>query len=202
MVEDRQISAEFEGLSHGINPERIIDTTINSMMICPMCEHIFWNPQTCLNPDCGRTLCEPCLKRAVEERETCEECLQTTKYDLNPFFVKSFKNLTFRCQNHPKCSETLTYKDLPYHICRHGIQAQGVKIEEIQTQGVKIEAQTYEIEAQGLKIISLEQENETQKHQIVSLEHKIASQDNKIIALENIIEDFKPQIVKIKPKYI
>ena len=119
MVEDKEISAEFEGLIHGINPKRIIGSTINPVVICPMCEHIFWNPQTCSNSECGRTLCEPCLKRAVEERETCEDCLQTTKYDLNPFFVKLFKNLTFKCQNHPKCSETLTYKDLPYHICRH-----------------------------------------------------------------------------------
>ena len=118
MVEDKQISAEFEGLIHGISRERIIDS-IQLMMICPMCEHIFWNPQTCSNPDCGRTLCEPCLKRAVEERKTCEDCLQATKYDPNPFFVKSFKNLTFKCQNHPKCSEILTYKDLPYHICKH-----------------------------------------------------------------------------------
>ena len=119
MVEDKQISREFEGLIHGISRERIIDSTIHSMMICPMCEHIFWNPQTCSNPDCGRTLCEPCLKRAVEERETCEYCLQATKYNPNPFFVQSFKKLTFKCQNHPKCSEILTYKDLPYHICRH-----------------------------------------------------------------------------------
>ena len=119
MVEDKQISAEFEGLIHGISGERIINSIIQSFLICPMCEHIFWNPQTCSNPDCGRTLCEPCLKRAVEERETCEDCLQATKYDPNPFFVKSFKKLTFKCQNHPKCSEILTYKDLPYHICKH-----------------------------------------------------------------------------------
>ena len=119
MVEDKQICREFEGLNHGISVERIIDSTINAMMICPMCEHIFWNPQTCSNSECGRTLCEPCLKRAVEERETCEDCLQATKYDPNPFFVKSFKNLTFKCQNHPKCSEILAYKDLPYHICKH-----------------------------------------------------------------------------------
>ena len=119
MVEDKQICREFEGLIHGISRERIIDSTINPMVICPMCEHIFWNPQTCSNSECGRTLCEPCLKRAVEERETCEDCLQATKYDPNPFFVKSFKNLTFKCQNHPKCSEILAYKDLPYHICRH-----------------------------------------------------------------------------------
>ena len=119
MVEDKEISTEFEGLIHGINPERIIGSTINPLMICPMCKHIFWNPQMCSNSECGRTLCEPCLKRAVEKRETCEDCLQTTKYDPNPFFVKSFKNLTFKCQNHPKCSEILTYKDLPYHICRH-----------------------------------------------------------------------------------
>ena len=119
MVEDKQINTEFEGLIHGISGERIIDSTINSMMICPICEHIFWNPQTCSNSDCARTLCEPCLKRAVEERETCKDCLQATKYDPNPFLVKSFKNLTFKCQNHPKCSEILTYKDLPYHICRH-----------------------------------------------------------------------------------
>ena len=119
MVEDKQISTEFEGLIHGISEERIIDSTIQSMMICPMCEHIFWNPQTCSNPDCGRTLCEPCLKRAVEERETCEDCLQATKYEPNPFFVKLFKNLSIKCQNHPKCSEILAYKDLPYHICRH-----------------------------------------------------------------------------------
>ena len=119
MVEDKQISTEFEGLIHGISGERIIDSTIQSMMICPMCEHIFWNPQTCSTPDCGRTLCEPCLKRAVEERETCKDCLQATKYDPNPFIVKSFKTLTFKCQNHPKCSEILIYKDLPYHICKH-----------------------------------------------------------------------------------
>ena len=119
MVEDKQISTEFEGLIHGISRERIIDSKINPMVICPMCEHIFWNPQTCSNPDCGRTLCEPCLKRAVEERETCEDCLQATKYEPNPFFVKLFKNLTLKCQNHPKCSEILTYKDLPYHICKH-----------------------------------------------------------------------------------
>ena len=99
MIEDRRINAEFEGLSHGINPERIIDSTGYPMMICPMCEQILWNPQMCSDPDCGCTLCERCLKRAVEERETCEDCLQTTKYDPNPFFVKSFKNLTFRCHN-------------------------------------------------------------------------------------------------------
>ena len=120
MVEEKEISKEFEGLIHGISPKRIIDFTINPiMMICPMCERIFWNPQTCSTPDCGRTLCEPCLKRAVEERETCEDCLQPTKFDPNSFFAKSFKTLTFKCQNHPKCSEILTYKDLPYHICRH-----------------------------------------------------------------------------------
>ena len=119
MVEDKQICREFEGLIHGISRERIIDSIIHPMMICPMCEHIFWNPQTCSNSDCGRTLCEPCLKRAVEERETCEDCLQATKYEPNPFFVKLFKNLTLKCQNHPKCSKKLAYKDLPYHICRH-----------------------------------------------------------------------------------
>ena len=102
MIEDRRINAEFEGLSHGINPERIIDSTGYPMMICPMCEQILWNPQMCSDPDCGCTLCERCLKRAVEERETCEDCLQTTKYDPNPFFVKSFKNLTFRCHNNKR----------------------------------------------------------------------------------------------------
>ena len=119
MVEKMEISTEFEGLVHGISSKRIIDFTSNPMMICPMCEYIFWNPQTCSTPDCGLTLCEPCLKRTVESRETCEECLQPTKYDPNTFFPKSFKNLIFRCSNHPKCLETFRYKDLPYHICSH-----------------------------------------------------------------------------------
>ena len=119
MVEEKEISAEFEGLVHGISPERIITATIHPMMICPMCDRIFWNPQTCSTSDCGRTLCEPCLKLTVELRETCEDCLQPIKYDPNTFFGGSFKNLNFRCQNHPKCQETFTYKDLPYHICPH-----------------------------------------------------------------------------------
>ena len=119
MVEEKEISKEFEGLIHGISPKRIIDFIINPMMICPMCERIFWNPQTCSTPDCGRTLCEPCLKRTVEERETCKDCLRPTKYYPNTFFGGSFKTLTFKCQNHLKCSEILSYKDLPYHICRH-----------------------------------------------------------------------------------
>ena len=121
MVEKKEVSEEFEGLLHGISPERLISSTIQSMMLCPMCDRIFWNPQSCSNQDCGRTLCEPCLKRTVEERETCEgeDCLQPTKYNPNPYITQSFKNLTFRCQNHPKCQETFTYKDLPYHICSH-----------------------------------------------------------------------------------
>ena len=119
MVEEKQICTEFEGLIHGISPERIIASTINPLMVCPMCQCAFWNPQMCSNPECGRTICEPCLKRAVEERETCEDCLQPTKYDPNPYIAKSLKNLTFRCQNHPKCSETLSYKDLAYHICKY-----------------------------------------------------------------------------------
>ena len=119
MVEKKEFSAEFEGLIHGISPERLISSTIQSMMLCPMCECIFWNPQTCSTPDCGRTLCEPCLKRTVEDQETCKDCHQPTKYDPISFFAKSFKNLTFRCENHPKCQETFIYKDLPYHICSH-----------------------------------------------------------------------------------
>ena len=119
MVEKKEFSTEFEGLIHGISPARLISSTIHSMMLCKMCERIYWNPQTCSTPDCGRTLCEPCLKRTVEDQETCKDCHQPTKYDPNTFFGGSFKNLTFKCQNHPKCQETFTYKDLPYHICSH-----------------------------------------------------------------------------------
>ena len=117
MEEEKHLNHQFEGLEHGITPERIIDSSIQSMMTCPKCKHIYWNPQMCSTSKCGRTLCEPCLKRALEGGETCDKCKSSTKYEPNPFVANSLTELTFRCMNHPKCEILLEYEDLPYHIC-------------------------------------------------------------------------------------
>ena len=116
MEEEKPINQQFEGLEHGITPERTIES-IHHMMTCPKCKHIYWNPQMCSTPKCGRTLCEPCLKRALEGGETCDKCKSSYKYEPNPFVAMSLTELTFRCMNHPKCEIILEYEDLPHHIC-------------------------------------------------------------------------------------
>ena len=116
MEEEKPINPQFEGLEHGITPERTIES-IHQMMICPKCKHIYWNPQMCFTPKCGQTLCEPCLKRALERGESCDKCKSSTKYEANPFVANSLTGLTFRCMNHPKCEIILEYEDLPHHIC-------------------------------------------------------------------------------------
>ena len=75
MEEGKPINPEFEGLEHGITPERAIEF-IHHMMRCPKCKHIYWNPQMCSTPKCGQTLCEPCLKKALEGGETCDKCIR------------------------------------------------------------------------------------------------------------------------------
>ena len=116
MEKEKPINTQFEGLVQGITPERTIES-IHQMMICPKCKHIYWNPQMCSTPKCGQTLCEPCLKRALEGGETCDKCKNSTKYEPNPFVANSLTGLTFRCMNHPKCEIIIEYEDLPHHIC-------------------------------------------------------------------------------------
>ena len=115
-MEERAINPEFEGLQHGITRERMINVSVYPMMICPKCEHIYWNAQMCSTPRCGRTLCEPCLK-GCGEGERCEGCHKSSKYEANPFVGRSFIELTFHCVNQPKCKEILRYEELAYHIC-------------------------------------------------------------------------------------
>ena len=117
MEEEKHFNPQFEGLEHGITPDRIIESSIYPMMTCPKCKHIYWNPQMCSTLKCRETLCEPCLKRALERGETCDKCKSSTQYEPNSFVANSLTDLTFRCMNHPKCEIILEYEDLPHHIC-------------------------------------------------------------------------------------
>ena len=117
-MEKDEENSEFEGLLHGISPERLVGSTVNETITCQYCKLIFWNPQECSVAKCGATFCEPCLMKSLEKEEICTECKNPAKYDSSNFIGnKILAPLKFVCQNHPKCEKILEYKDLPYHFC-------------------------------------------------------------------------------------
>ena len=117
-MEKDENNPKFEGLLHGISPERLVDETAYKMITCQYCKLIFWNPQECSVAKCGATFCEPCLMKSLEKEEICTECKSPAKYDSSNFIGnKILAPLKFQCQNHPKCEKILEYKDLPYHFC-------------------------------------------------------------------------------------
>ena len=117
-MEKGEKNPEFEGLLHGISPERLVGATVNETITCQYCKLIFWNPQECSVVKCGATFCEPCLMKSLEKEEICLECKNPAKYDSNNFLRnKILAPLKLQCQNHPKCEKILEYKDLPYHFC-------------------------------------------------------------------------------------
>ena len=119
MVE-KDINPNFEGINHGISPERLIGSSLNEIVICPNCSKLFWNPQMCSIQNCGITICQPCLKSSLEKGETCSGCQKGPKYEPNFFLKNGFlSKLQFRCINYPQCEISLGYDELPNHFCPH-----------------------------------------------------------------------------------
>ena len=104
----------FEGNKEGISRLRLLESKLNNILICPICNKIFWNPQEC--GECGIVFCEPCLKRSLIKKESCPKCGKGAEFRSSKSTIRHLEILLFSCSNY-QCTETMGYFDLPNHLC-------------------------------------------------------------------------------------
>ena len=108
----------FEGFRHGISQNRLGESP-HKVILCSLCNKIFWNPQECSHQDCKSAFCGACIAVHLKNEEKCPICHKTPKFEPARFLsIHMLTPLEFRCENSPECqSNSIKYEDLPFHLC-------------------------------------------------------------------------------------
>ena len=114
------LNTNFEGLSHGIDINRVQEeeNTKNTIITCRICKNIPWNPQICSNSKCEAIICQPCLKVSLNSNTNCPICQEITNFEMSTSTMETLSHLKFKCQNYAKeCKAILDYSEQPFHLC-------------------------------------------------------------------------------------